>query len=74
MGVQLSAARVQEGAEGHRQKARSELTNLDKTMARIKIIFQDTGRRRATARTRHLAQQTKILTANMDDSDTARRS
>jgi len=73
-GVQLSAARVQQQALTDTGKRHaSELTNLDKTMARIKIIFQDTKKPQGDfARTQdHLANQTKILTGNIDDLSTA---
>jgi hypothetical protein len=72
-GVQLSAARVQQQAlTDTGKKSASELTNLDKVMARIKIIFQDTAKPQGDfQRTQgHLAQQTKILTANIDDLST----
>jgi len=73
-GVQLSAARVQQQAlTDTGKKHAAELTNLEKTMARIKIIFQDTKKPQGDfARTQdHLANQTRILTANIDDLSTA---
>src|SRR3954451_11727700 len=69
-GVRLDAARVQQQAlTDTGKKHASQLTQLDKTMARIKIIFEDTKKPQGDfARTQdHLAQQTQILTGNIDD-------
>jgi len=72
-GVQLSAARVQQQAlTDTGKKHASELTNLDKTMARIKIIFQDTQKAQGDYQrtSQGLANQTRTLKANLDDLST----
>jgi len=73
-GVRLSAARVQQEAlvETGKKHAK-QLTDLDKTMARIKIIFQDTKNAQGDyARTSEgLANQTRTLKANLDDLSTS---
>jgi hypothetical protein len=69
-GVQLSETRVQQEALKETGKEHvSQLTNQEKTLARIKIIFQDTKKAQGDyARTSGgLANQTRTLKANIDD-------
>jgi hypothetical protein len=69
-GVRLSAARVQQEAlRDSGKKHASQLTEEEKLLARIKIIYQDTQKPQGDfQRTQEgLANQTRILTANIDD-------
>jgi hypothetical protein len=69
-GVQLSEARVQaEAMAASGKKHASELTNQEKALARIKIIFDDTAIAQGNFgdTSDDLAGQTKILSAEIDN-------
>ena len=69
-GVQLSEARVQAEAMAESgKKSASSLTNQEKALARIKIIFEDTAKAQGNFHDTSdgLANQLRILTAQTDD-------